>query len=485
MIPEQLKLSILQSAFQGKLTGECVPNETADDLYQQIQSEKQRLISEKKIKKEKPLPEISADEIPFDIPDNWRWCYVGDLFLHNTGKAQNSSGSTNGIIRKFITTSNLYWGEFDFTKVKEMPFTDTELEICTVKRGDLLVCEGGDCGRSAVWDYDEEVCIQNHVHRLRPYRDVNIYYFYYLFYLYKNTGRLRGRGVAIQGLSNEAIHKVVLPLAPLEEQHRIVAKIEELLPYVDRYATAYEKLEQFNAKFPEDMKKSILQYAIQGKLVEQRPEEGTGEELYQQIQTEKKRLIKEGKIKKEKPLPEIAEDEIPFDIPGSWKWVRWGELSQSIQYGYNAPAKEHGRIKMVRISDIQDGKVLWNKVPYCDIKENEIPTYQLGANDILFARTGGTVGKSYLVKDVPEEAIYAGYLIRTQYSSLLCSDYMKHFMESQLYWNQLRSGTIATAQPNCNGQTLSKMILPLPPLAEQKRIVAKLEEILPLCERLK
>ena len=481
MIPEQLKLSILQSAFQGKLTGECVPNEAADDLYQQIQSEKQRLISEKKIKKEKPLPEISADEIPFDIPDNWRWCYVGDLFLHNTGKAQNSSGSTNGIIRKFITTSNLYWGEFDFTKVKEMPFTDTELERCTVKKGDLLVCEGGDCGRSAVWDYDEEVCIQNHVHRLRPYRDVNIYYFYYLFYLYKNTGRLRGRGVAIQGLSNEAIHKVVLPLAPLEEQHRIVAKIEELLLYVDRYAAAYEKLKQFNAKFPEDMKKSILQYAIQGKLVEQRPEEGTAEELYQQIQTEKQRLIKEGKIKMEKPLPEISEDEVPFDIPGSWKWVRWGELSQSIQYGYNAPAKEHGRIKMVRISDIQDGKVLWNKVPYCDIKENEIPTYQLGANDILFARTGGTVGKSYLVKDVPEEAIYAGYLIRTQYSSLLCPD----FMESQLYWNQLRSGTIATAQPNCNGQTLSKMILPLPPLAEQKRIVAKLEEILPLCERLK
>lgn len=305
MTPEQLKLSILQSAFQGKLTGECLPNETADNLYQQIQSEKQRLISEKKVKKEKSLPEISADEIPFDIPDNWRWCYVGDLFLHNTGKAQNSSGSTNGTIRKFITTSNLYWGEFDFTKVKEMPFTDTELERCTVKKGDLLVCEGGDCGRSAVWDYDEEVCIQNHVHRLRPYRDVNIYYFYYLFYLYKNTGILRGRGVAIQGLSNEAIHKVVLPLAPLEEQHRIVAKIEELLPYIDRYAASYERLEQVNTEFPEDMKKSVLQYAIQGKLVEQRAEEGTGEELYQQIQTEKKRLVKEGKIKKEKPLPEM------------------------------------------------------------------------------------------------------------------------------------------------------------------------------------
>ena len=485
MTPEQLKLSILQSAFQGKLTGECLPNETADDLYQQIQSEKQRLISEKKIKKEKPLPEISADEIPFDIPDNWRWCYVGDLFLHNTGKAQNSSGSTNGTIRKFITTSNLYWGEFDFTKVKEMPFTDAELERCTVKKGDLLVCEGGDCGRSAVWDYDEEVCIQNHVHRLRPYRDVNIYYFYYLLYLYKNTGRLRGRGVAIQGLSNEAIHKVVLPLAPLEEQHRIVAKIEELLPYVDRYVAAYEKLEQFNAKFPENMKKSILQYAIQGKLVKQRPEEGTGEDLYHQIQTEKQRLIKEGKIKKEKPLAEIAEDEIPFDIPESWKWVRWGDLSFSIQYGYNAPAKSTGRIKMVRISDIQNGKVIWETVPFCDINEAEIQTYLLATNDILFARTGGTVGKSYIVKEIPEDAIYAGYLIRTRYSDMLCPEYLYYFMQTQLYWTQLRNGTIATAQPNCNGQTLSKMILPLPPLAEQKRIVAKLEEILPLCERLK
>ena len=333
MIPEQLKLSILQSAFQGKLTGECVPNETADDLYQQIQSEKQRLISEKKIKKEKPLPEISADEIPFDIPDNWRWCYVGDLFLHNTGKAQNSSGSTNGTIRKFITTSNLYWDRFDFTKIKEMPFTEAELERCTVRKGDLLVCEGGDCGRSAVWNYDEEVCIQNHVHRLRPYQDVNIYYFYYLFYLYKNTGRLRGRGVAIQGLSNEAIHKIIVPLAPLAEQKRIVAKIEDLLPYIDRYAASYERLEQVNTEFPEDMKKSVLQYAIQGKLVEQRAEEGTGEELYRQIQAEKKRLIKEGKIKKEKPLPEIAEDEIPFDIPESWRWVRFSEIMSTMSTG--------------------------------------------------------------------------------------------------------------------------------------------------------
>ena len=236
---------------------------------------------------------------------------------------------------------------------------------------------------------------------------------------------------------------------------------------------------------PQELKNSILQLAIQGKLVEQRPEEGTGEELYRQIQAEKQKLIREGKIKKEKPLPDITEDEVPFDIPESWKWVRWGELSDSIQYGYNATAKSNGRIKMVRISDIQDNVVLWDSVPYCNISENEIPAYRLQKNDILFARTGGTVGKSFLVNEVPEEAIYAGYLIRTRYSSKLEPKYMKFFMESRLYWDQLKSGTIATAQPNCNGKTLSKMILPLPPLAEQKRIVAKLEDLLPLCERLK
>ena len=234
---------------------------------------------------------------------------------------------------------------------------------------------------------------------------------------------------------------------------------------------------------PEQLKASILQYAIQGKLVEQRPEEGTGEELYRQIQAEKQRLIQEKKIKKEKPLAEISEDEIPFDIPESWKWVRWGNLSFSIQYGYNAPAKKSGRIKMVRISDIQEGKVVWDTVPFCDIKEEEIPTYLLSINDILFARTGGTVGKSYIVKEIPEEAIYARYLIRTRYSYMLCPEYLYYFMQTHLYWTQLRNGTIATAQPNCNGQTLSKMILPLPPLAEQKRIVAKIEELLPLIGR--
>ena len=172
------------------------------------------------------------------------------------------------------------------------------------------------------------------------------------------------------------------------------------------------------------------------------------------------------------------DDEIPFELPDSWLWERWGNLSQSIQYGYNAPAEEFGDIRMVRISDIQNGEVQWETVPYCHINKNEIENYLLRKNDILFARTGGTVGKSFLVKESPYPAIYAGYLIRTRYSSMLLPQYMKLFMESQLYWEQLKNGTIATAQPNCNGKTLSKMILPIPPYKEQVRIADKLKEIL-------
>ena len=247
------------------------------------------------------------------------------------------------------------------------------------------------------------------------------------------------------------------------------------------------------------LKNSILQWAIQGKLVPQDPNDESASVLLEKIRQEKERLIKEKKIKRDKNASIIyrgednsyyekmlatgevkcIDEEIPFEIPKGWEWERWGNISQSIQYGYNAPALEHGAIKMVRISDIQENCVLWDNVPYCQIEENDIDTYLLKVNDILFARTGGTVGKSFLVEEVAERAIYAGYLIRTRYSSLLNPRYMKSFMESQLYWEQLKNGTIATAQPNCNGKTLAKMLLPIPPAKEQDRIVGKLTQLSP------
>ena len=164
-------------------------------------------------------------------------------------------------------------------------------------------------------------------------------------------------------------------------------------------------------------------------------------------------------------------------------WNRWGNISFKIQYGYNARAKVKGKIKMVRISDIQDNKVIWANIPFCDIDDNEIEYYILHINDILFARTGGTVGKSFLVDSIEENAVFAGYLIRTVYDYInLNPKYLKCYMETNLYWSQLRKGTIATAQPNCNGQTLSSMFIPIPPLEEQKRIIEKINEITNLLE---
>lgn len=225
----------------------------------------------------------------------------------------------------------------------------------------------------------------------------------------------------------------------------------------------------------QSIRKKILDLALRGKLTEQLPEDGTAEELYRLIQQEKAVLIKAGLTKKNKPLPPVTIDKAPFEIPENWKWVRCGDLSEQIQYGYIASAQSTGQIKMVRISDIQGNKVIWKNVPYCDIDEESIDIYKLHQNDILFARTGGTVGKSYLVENVDTEAVFAGYLIRTSYSKRLSAKYIKYFMDSDLYWKQLQDGTTATAQPNCNGQTLSKMILPLPPAAEQMRIVEKLQ----------
>ena len=468
MTPQELKNSILQLAIQGKLVEQRPEEGTAEELYREIQAEKQQLIKTGKLKREKPLPEITEEEKPFEIPESWITIRLGSICQLLDGEKHTGEKYPYleaRYLRSIMPAQILEEGKF-VSKGTHIILVDGE------NSGEVFqVPEAGYLGSTfKVLFIPQALCVE-----------------YVVYFLQYHRKKLRSskKGAAIPHLNKDIFFNLILPLPPLAEQKRIVAKIEELLPYIDRYEQAWSRLEAFNQRFPDDMRKSILQLAIQGKLVEQRPEEGTGDELYREIQTEKQRLIKAGKIKAEKPLPEIAEDEKPFEIPESWKWVRWGDLSNSIQYGYNAPAQASGRIKMVRISDIQNGAVQWASVPYCDIEESEIANYLLMQNDILFARTGGTVGKSYLVKEVPEDAIYAGYLIRTQYSKQLSPQYLKYFMESQLYWMQLRSGTIATAQPNCNGKTLAKMILPLPPRAEQKRIVARLEELLAVCEKLK
>ena len=306
--------------------------------------------------------------------------------------------------------------------------------------------------------------------------------------LYWNQLRNGTIATAQPNCNGKTLSKMILPLPPLAEQKRIVAKIEELLLYVDRYAAAYEKLEQFNAKFPEDMKKSVLQYAIQGKLVEQREEEGTGEELYRQIQAEKKRLIKEGKIKKEKPLPEIAEDEIPFDIPGSWKWVRIGTVAtilggKRIPAGRKLSSNDTGYI-YIRVSDMKDGYVSTENLQY--VPEDIFPSiskYIIHKEDV-FITVAGTIGR---VGKIPPELDGANLTENADrlVFSLMDQDWLIKCMQSSLVQNQIADATTKVGQPKLAIIRIQNMLIPLPPLSEQKRIVAKLEEILPLCERLK
>lgn len=473
---DALRSKILDLAIQGKLTEQLSTDGNAEELYQQIQAEKAQLIKEKKIKKEKPLPELSANEIPFEIPENWKWVRLGDVtFIERGGSPrpikQYLTDSADGI--NWIKIGDVEKGGKYIFDTKEKIIAEGKKKSRRVYPGDFLLTNSMSFGRPYISKI--EGCIHDGWLVIRDLKGYSPEYLYYLLSssnLY-NQFCNKASGSTVNNLNIDKVNNSVVTLPPLSEQKRIVAKVDEVLAEIK----IIDELQSQYASNVDALKSKIIDAGIRGQLTEQLPEDGTAEELYQAIQTEKAQLIKDKKIKKEKPLPEITADEIPFEIPDNWKWVRWGDISQSIQYGYNAPALENGRIKMVRISDIQYNEVLWEDVPYCDIDEDSIETYLLQPNDILFARTGGTVGKSYLVKEVPEEAVYAGYLIRTRYSSLLSPRYLKYFMQGSLYWSQLRNGTIATAQPNCNGKTLGKMIVPLPPLFEQKRIVAKINDV--------
>ena len=233
----------------------------------------------------------------------------------------------------------------------------------------------------------------------------------------------------------------------------------------------------------QQLKNAILQEAIQGRLVPQDPNDEPASALLERILKEKEELVKEGKLKKKdlEVIP-ISEDEIPFEIPESWEWVRLITLSKLIHYGYTASASPKGNSKLLRITDIQDDKVNWMTVPFCTIKDNDLEKYQLHNRDILIARTGGTIGKTYIVRELNDVAVFASYLIRAIPLENVYEEYLKLFMGSPCYWSQLTDAASGTGQPNVNGQSLSILIVPLPPVAEQKRIVAKIEELLPKVE---
>ena len=245
-IVTDLKKSILQEAIQGKLVPQIAEEGTAQELLEQIKTDKQKFVKEGKLKKSALATSVIFrgddnkyytinkketicvdDKIPFDIPNTWEWCRLGTLFSHCTGKALNASNQ-KGQLMSYITTSNLYWDRFELDNLKQMRFTDEEIEKCTASFGDLLVCEGGDIGRAAIWNYTYDIRIQNHIHKLRAYKQLCIKFFFWVFYFYKATGHIGGKGIGIQGLSSKALDNILIPLPPLKEQQRIVAQIEKL-----------------------------------------------------------------------------------------------------------------------------------------------------------------------------------------------------------------------------------------------------------------
>ena len=320
MTPQELRSSILQLAIQGKLVEQRPEEGTAEELYQKIQKEKRQLIQEGKIKKEKPLPEIAEDEKPFEIPENWKWVRLGAIGLTHIGLTYSPKDiSENGTI--VLRSSNIQNSNMDYQDIIQVNMDIPASKMCHI--GDILICARNGSkrlvGKAAIID-KEGMSFGAFMAIVRS--RCNTYVLQVINSAYFRNSLLGNTGTTtINQITQDMLKNAMIPFPPLAEQERIVSKIEELLPYIDCYEQVWNRLEEFNKRFPVDMQKSLLQWAIQGKLVEQCPEEGTAEELYRQIQEEKQRLVKEGKIKKEKPMPEIAKDEVPFEIPESWKWV--------------------------------------------------------------------------------------------------------------------------------------------------------------------
>ena len=473
MTPQELKNSILQLAIQGKLVEQRPEEGTGEELYQQIQKEKQALIKAGKIKKGKPLPEITEDEVPFEIPESWKWVRIGETFSLQAGKNVTSSDifSTPSYEQKYLCYGGNGIRGYVATYNREGSFP-------------IIGRQGALCGNINL--ANGQFYATEHAVVVEAFANTNVL-FCAQFLRALNLNQY-ATATAQPGLSVAKINQVLFPLPPLAEQKRIVAKIEELLSLIDRYEQAWTRLENFNKRFPVDMQKSILQMAIQGKLVEQRPEEGTGEDLYQQIQREKQALIKAGKLKKQKPLPEIAEDEVPFEIPETWKWVRLGMVAfvlggKRVPAGRQLTHENTGHV-YIRISDMKNSSVDMNHLMYVpDDIFRTISQYIIKKED-LYITVAGTIGRVGIIPASLDGANLTENADRLVFKQLN-KVWLLQFLNSPAVQMQIAESTTKVGQPKLAIKRIENLMIPLPPLAEQKRIVARLEELLPLCEGLK
>ena len=475
----------LLEQIQGERTGEALQTRKASTCHCEAQKRRGNLKQSKSASPKEIIP-LDKSEAPFEIPENWEWVRLGDVCELQSGFTIPSEQECESGKMMYIKVSDMNLPENLIEIQTSQRYVNEWKESQVIKPGSIIFPKRG----GAILTNKKRIV------KIPILADLNIMginpktSFDYIYYWFLNVDLASlNNGSNIPQVNNKDIDPLWLPLPPLAEQQRIVTAIENAFAEI----TEIENNQELLKKHIKQGRQKILDLAIRGKLTQQLKTDGTTKDLLKQISSNvilsnaknPAETVKSSHVilSKRSASKDLAKEIIPldkttapFEIPSTWEWVRLGDLSEKIQYGYNAPAKDCGRIKMVRISDIHENAVDWDSVPYCDIEESEIQTYLLKKNDILFARTGGTVGKSFIVNEVPEESVYAGYLIRTRYGENINAQYMKYFMESNLYWEQLRDGCIATAQPNCNGQTLGKMKIPLPPLAEQQRIVATIEQ---------
>ncbi len=452
-------------------------------------------------------PVCIADEIPFEIPESWEWVRLGEIYQHNTGKALNAS-NRSGELLTYITTSNLYWNRFEIDSLREMYFSESEIEKCTATKGDLLVCEGGDIGRSAIWPYDTDIRIQNHIHRLRPYSEICTEYYYFIFFLYKHAGWIGGKGIGIQGLSANALHALLFPLPPLSEQYRIVTKIKEFEPFLDKYAQAEKRLNNLNTQFPDLLKKSILQEAVQGKLVPQDPNDEPASVLLERIRAEKEQLIKAGKIKRDKHESVIfrrdnshyekrgseevcIDDEIPFEVPDSWELMRLNDIGDYRKGPFGSSLTKsmfvpHG-IDAVKVYEqknaIQKDHTLGSYYIKRDYYESKMSGFTVFPGDIIVS-CAGTIGETYVMPSDIELGIINQALMRMRIYAPINIDYFLLYFDYVIK-KEAKENSKGSAIKNIPPfDIFKKIIFPLPPLEEQKRIVEQVQWVLHWCDKL-
>lgn len=488
MNAQDLKNSILQLAVQGKLVGQRAEEGTARELLEQIAAKKAQLIKEGKIKKEKPLPEITEEEIPFEIPETWEWVRLGDISSY----AQTKKKISPNDIKDDMWSLDLEDVEKNTGAILN--------KVCVSERkisGDKVIFEKGNILYSKLRPYllkilvapDDGICTPE----LVPFDTYGEIYNRYIMWVLKAPHvnfavNAVSYGVKMPRVGTETMVNLLVPLPPLEEQHRIVTKIEEILPYIYHYDKVYTKLEIFNKKFPEDMKKSILQMAMQGTLVEQRPEEGTADELYEKIVAEKAQLIKDGKIKADKRIVDrmIKEEDIPFEIPENWKWVYLGTILNKLTDGtHKTPKYAMSGVKFVSVKDMSSGILCLDNAKFITQEEHEELYARCNPErgDILLSKIG-TTGVPAIVDTDEKFSLFVSVALLKINSKFLYNKYLYYMIYSPLVQKQANVNTRGVGNKNWVLDAIADTVVPLPPIEEQKRIVAKIEEILPYCNRL-